>query len=206
MYTMSLPQNVNAIQKTPAGAGRPRQFTQGAALQNAMELFWCKGFEATSLDDLLMAMGLSKSSFYACFGSKQALYNEAIRAYAESQFDYLCGLAQSATDPMSAVQAILDAVAVTDGGSEGCFIVNTVTELALHDAELNAYCQAHIARIASLVTDMLVKAGFAPKLASDRAAAALALAIGLVTLRKAGFSAQRLGELLVQVQPLLVPP
>lgn len=203
---MLLPTEVNAVQKTPAGAGRPRQFTHGAALQSAMEVFWRKGFEATSLDDLLAAMGLSKSSFYACFVSKQALYNEVVRAYAESHFDSLCGLAQTAPDPMSAVWAILASVADTDGGAEGCFIVNTVTELALHDAELTTYCQAHISRMAKLVTGLLVKAGFTPQLASDRAAAALALAIGLVTLRKAGFPAQRLGELLTQVRPLVVVP
>ena len=190
----------------PAGAGRPRKFAHGDALQNAMKVFWRKGYESTSLDDLLLAMCLSKSSFYACFGSKQALYNEAIRAYAENILDALVGLAQAAAEPMSGVHAILAAVADTQGGSEGCFIVNTVTELALHDEELAAYCQDHIARIVTLVADLLVQAGFTPLLASDRAAAALALVIGLVTLRKAGFPAQRLRELLAQVETLLVLP
>lgn len=200
------PTKANADQKPPAGAGRPRQFAPGDALQKAMTVFWRKGFEATSLDDLLAAMGLSKSSFYACFGSKQALYDEAIRAYAESFFESMGDMARSAADPMAAVQAILTAMADTEGGSEGCFVVNTVTELALHDVELTAYCQAHIERMTQFVADLLVEAGFAPQLASDRAAAALALVFGLVTLRKAGFAAQRLDALLAQVQPLLVLP
>ncbi len=195
-----------AHQKTPANAGRPRQFAREEALQNAMEVFWRKGFEATSLDDLLAGMALSKSSFYACFGSKQALYDEAIRAYAERFLDVMADLARSVADPMAAVQAILATMADTGGGSQGCFIVNTVTELALHNAELTAYCQTHIARMAEIVADLLVQAGFTPQLASDRATAALALVFGLVTLRKAGFPAQRLGELLAQLQPLLVLP
>lgn len=197
---------VTAIQKTPSGAGRPRQFVPGAALQNALDVFWRKGFEATTLEDLLVAMGLSKSSFYACFGSKHALYNEAIRAYSDDYFDTLCDLAPAGADPLAAVRAILATVADTDGEPKGCFFINTVTELAPHDTDLTTYCQGHIARVAKLVTDLLVQAGFTPQLASDRAAAALALAIGLITLRKAGFPAQRLDVLLAQIHPLLVLP
>ena len=197
---------VDAHLKPLASAGRPRQFVRDEALQKAIAVFWCKGFEAASLEDLLAGMGLSKSSFYAAFGSKQALYDEAIRAYAERFLDVMGDLAKSAADPMAAVQAILATMADTEGGSQGCFIVNTVTELALHNAELTAYCHAHIARMAEFVAKLLVQAGFAPQLASDRATAALALVFGLVTLRKAGFPAQRLEELLAQVQPLLVLP
>ena len=200
------PNEDTAAQKTPAGAGRPRQFAQADALQKAMEVFWRKGFEATSLDDLLAAMGLSKSSFYACFGSKQALYDEAIRAYADRFLVSMADMARSAADPMAAVQAILVSMADTQGGLQGCFVVNTVTELALHDAELTAYCQDHIARMAQCVADLLVEAGFTPELANDRATAALALVFGLVTLRKAGFPAERLDALLAQMQPLLVLP
>lgn len=195
-----------AVQKPPAVAGRPRQFARSDALQIALEVFWRKGFVATSLDDLLLGMGLSKSSFYACFGSKRALYDEAIRAYADTFFDTMGDLAESAADPIAAVQAILAAMADTEGGAQGCFIVNTVTELALHDAQLTAYCKTHMTRMVEYVADLLVQGGFTPQLASDRAAAALALVFGLVTLRKAGFPAQRLGELLAQVQPLLALP
>ena len=86
---------------------------------------------------------------------------------------------------------MLAAVANADaeGGTGGSFFVNSMTELALHDAELAAYGQSHIARVASLVTGLLVQAGFASQLAEDRAGAALALAIGAITLRKAGFPA-----------------
>jgi TetR/AcrR family transcriptional repressor of nem operon len=203
---MLSPTEVTAHRKPLASAGRPRQFARDEALQKAIEVFWCKGFEATSLDDLLAGMGLSKSSFYACFGSKQALYDEAIRAYAERFLDVMGDLAKSAADPMAAVLAILATMADTEGGSQGCFIVNTVTELALHNPELTAYCQAHIARMTEVVADLLVQSGFTPGLANDRAAAALALVFGLVTLRKAGFPAQRLGELLAQLQPLLALP
>lgn len=198
--------DAKATQKTIASAGRPRQFVPGEALQNALQLFWHKGFEATSIEDLLGAMSLSKSSFYSCFGSKQALYTEAIRAYSDSYFDALCAAARAATDPLAGVHAVLAQIADPQGGSKGCFFVNTVTELAPHDPGLTTYCQGHIARVATLVTELLVQAGFKPQLASDRAAAALSLAMGLITLRKAGFPPERLEELLAQVRHLLVLP
>ncbi|HET7887723.1 MAG TPA: TetR/AcrR family transcriptional regulator [Bradyrhizobium sp.] len=58
-------------------------FDRGAALNAAMKLFWERGYEGTSFDDLIAAMGISASSFYNSFGSKEALYCEATRTYLE---------------------------------------------------------------------------------------------------------------------------
>jgi AcrR family transcriptional regulator len=64
-----------------AAIGRPREFDREAALQAAMLLFWRKGFAATSMNDLCGAMGIRSPSLYAAFGSKEALYLEAIEHY-----------------------------------------------------------------------------------------------------------------------------
>jgi AcrR family transcriptional regulator len=61
--------------------GRPRGFDRDAALQAAMLLFWRKGFAATSMNDLCDAMGIRSPSLYAAFGSKEALYLEAVEHY-----------------------------------------------------------------------------------------------------------------------------
>ena len=61
--------------------GRPREFDRGAALKAAMVLFWRKGFAATSMNDLCDAMDVRSPSLYAAFGSKEALYLEAIQHY-----------------------------------------------------------------------------------------------------------------------------
>jgi AcrR family transcriptional regulator len=65
------------------GRGRPAVFDRAVALQAAMKLFWERGYEGTSFDDLIAAMGISASSFYNSFGSKEALYCEATRSYLE---------------------------------------------------------------------------------------------------------------------------
>jgi len=65
------------------GRGRPAVFDRAVALQAAMKLFWERGYEGTSFDNLISAMGISASSFYNSFGSKEALYCEATRSYLE---------------------------------------------------------------------------------------------------------------------------
>ncbi len=65
--------------------GRPRGFDRDAALEAAMFLFWRKGFAATSMNDLCDAMGISSPSLYAAFGSKEALYLEAVEHYVRTQ-------------------------------------------------------------------------------------------------------------------------
>jgi AcrR family transcriptional regulator len=67
-----------------AAIGRPREFDRDAALEAAMLLFWRKGFAAASMSDLCDAMGISSPSLYAAFGSKEALYLEAVEYYART--------------------------------------------------------------------------------------------------------------------------
>ena len=63
--------------------GRPREFDEAAALDAAMRVFWEKGYEGASLDDLTSAMGINRSSLYSTFGDKEALFQKAITHYAE---------------------------------------------------------------------------------------------------------------------------
>jgi AcrR family transcriptional regulator len=103
--------------------GRPREFDRGAALEAAMVLFWRKGFAATSMNDLCDAMDVRSPSLYAAFGSKEALYLEAIQHYVEifgpPVWD---GLAESATacagveNVLLAATEILPKSHVTPGG------------------------------------------------------------------------------------------
>ncbi len=61
--------------------GRPRAFDREAALETATRLFWERGYEATSISDLTAALGIGSPSLYAAFGSKEALYAEAVEHY-----------------------------------------------------------------------------------------------------------------------------
>jgi len=91
----------------PARArGRPRAFDREAALAQAMRLFWQKGYDATSIADLTDAMGIASPSLYAAFGSKEALYIEALEHYATT-FAWGWKSFQEAPSAREAVQAWL---------------------------------------------------------------------------------------------------
>lgn len=64
-----------------ATRGRPRTFDPDLALRRALELFWARGYEGTSLNDLAEAMGIASASIYACFGSKENLFRQVMALY-----------------------------------------------------------------------------------------------------------------------------
>lgn len=71
---------MTAVSCTPT-IGRPRAFDMDAALEKALEVFWRKGYDGTSLTDLTEAMGINKPSLYAAFGNKEQLFLKAIEMY-----------------------------------------------------------------------------------------------------------------------------
>ncbi len=108
--------------------GRPRQFDREAALAQATRLFWSKGYEATSITDLTKAMGIGSPSLYAAFGSKEALYAEALQHYARKYARlFWDGFDSAATARAAFERYLLDSAAVLTGSVEdiplGCMIV-----------------------------------------------------------------------------------
>lgn len=117
--------------------GRPKNFDQQVALQAAQDLFWRRGFTATSLDDLLGAMSLSKSSFYAEFKSKEALFRACLKDYQQmivSHLDQVRSRSSSFRDFLDTIfqEAIDDA---TSGDPQGCLIVNSAVEFGQHKTQ-----------------------------------------------------------------------
>ena len=198
------------MSRTPAVAkappGRPRGFDAGTALRAAMDVFWQQGYEATSLDALGDTMGLSRSSFYACFGSKHELLMAAVRLYADERYAELTERVASCDDPRDAVRAMLAVIADVDGGTRGCLFVNAVAELAPGDAELVAFAQSHTARVGALMEATLRRLGCVGREAAQRAGALLALAMGVTTLRKTGVPRAQLLALLTQADQLIPSP
>ncbi|WP_262518414.1 TetR/AcrR family transcriptional regulator [Agrobacterium tumefaciens] len=101
-----------------------------------MELFWNKGYEATSLTDILQATGLSKSSLYGSFGDKREFFLAAYDAYREDRADQMDALLNSGSARQAIEsffrQIIEDAAKVEF--SNGCMSTNQAVELAPHDA------------------------------------------------------------------------
>ena len=118
--------------------GRPREFDTTQALDRAMRVFWAQGFEATSLCDLLCAMGLSKSSLYETFGSKHELYLAALDHYNRTvTATHVAAAIAAHASPKAGIAAVfhglIDSMVTSQGGCCGCFLNNSAVEVAPHD-------------------------------------------------------------------------
>lgn len=112
---------------TRRSRGRPRGFDRSRALAEATRLFWQKGFGATSVSDLTKALGINAPSLYAAFGSKEDLYAECLRYYAETYKHYVWSRFEAASTARDAVHAFLmDSAAVLTGNvadiPRGCMV------------------------------------------------------------------------------------
>lgn len=115
---------------------RPREFDVDMALNRAMDAFWAKGYEATSLDELCATTGLGRSSFYAAFGSKRRLYFEVLERYERMAVGRLAAALAGPLPIREAIAAFLSKMIddiVTGRGRRGCLIGNCAAELARRD-------------------------------------------------------------------------
>jgi len=124
---------------------RPREFQRDDVLDKAMQVFWTQGYEATSLNDLTRAMGLSKSSFYDSFGSKHALFLATLDFYRErvtAQVGSVADLEAPARQVLTSIlRRAVDRIVETEG-RRGCFLNNTAVERGPFDPEAMARCRA----------------------------------------------------------------
>lgn len=111
------PQPAAATGKAPPRKrGRPRGFDRDAALANATRLFWAKGYEATSISDLTAALGIGAPSLYSAFGSKEALYAEALGHYQQTWSHLVWAGFETAPTAREAARALLmDSAAALTG-------------------------------------------------------------------------------------------
>ena len=155
---------------------RPREFDADAALDRAMNAFWAKGYEATSLDDLCEATGLSRSSLYAAFGDKRDLLLQSIDLYSDRGVARF--LAALANRPIRAgLRRILDGFIdqiVAGPGRKGCFLGNCAAELERGNREAIARMRRSLARNETIFREALIEAKRRGELAPSADPAALA--------------------------------
>ncbi len=108
-------------------AGRPREFDVDRALEAALEVFWRKGFEGTSLADLTTAMGINRPSLYAAFGNKESLFRKALERYVANQAAHVLGALEAKTARAVAERLWLGAIELTTCPRKprGCFLVQS---------------------------------------------------------------------------------
>lgn len=125
---------------------RDKNFCEKEALNKLTDVFWQKGYNGTSMDDLLQQSNLSRSSLYATYGDKRNLFLLALKGYAEKQDAYLTEWIQKWNSTSEAVDALFRSVIDNEKQNDcsiakGCFLVNATVEWSTADSEINEIVQ-----------------------------------------------------------------
>ena len=156
--------------------GRPKEFDEQIALEQAMEVFWSHGYEATSVQNLVDAMEISRGSMYDTFGDKHALFSAAIAHYERTVISGIEKMLAAPGSPIAAIRRCLTRLAdhPRKGPCRGCMATSAAVELAQHDPEVCNAVQGILRRVEKAfhgALDRAVKAGELSRRADTRAQA-----------------------------------
>ncbi|MFI6981251.1 TetR/AcrR family transcriptional regulator [Embleya sp. NPDC050154] len=191
---------------------RTKEFDPDAALQAALELFWERGYEATSMADLVARLGIARASIYATFGNKHDLYLAALDRYRESRNPELFEELSQPGPVLPAVRALVERFArqacEEPTRLRGCFLTNTAAELAAHDPRAARIVEHGWSQMETNLTVALTRARAQGELGPDRDPQALArfllvLLQGMRVVGKAGPDSLRLRDATQQAFALL---
>ncbi len=130
--------------------GRPRQFVEEETLERACVLFWRQGYEATSLNQLVECMGISRQSLYNTFGGKEELFLRVIDHYVETRLEAVLSLLGDEGADLRSIEQYFDQITAgtTMPGEvrKGCLMVNTTVELSVHKGSVAGKMKSFVGR------------------------------------------------------------
>lgn len=134
-------QGVKKLKQT----GRPRLFDQDKVIEDAMKVFWEKGYEASSTDDLCKATGLGRSSLYNAFGNKHDLYKRTLKKYHEQ---WMAVQLNILTQPIPVKKRIENLFTWSvdrdfEKNSNGCFLIKASVERSQSDSDVQKWGDVH---------------------------------------------------------------
>lgn len=163
--------------------GRTRGFDVDEALSLAMEVFWQRGFEATSMQMLCQAMDLQPGSVYAAFGSKWDLFVAAVRSYMESVSAESVERINAAPSGLQGLRDYFGALvdAMVDGRRRwGCLVTNSLVELTDRHPELAGVFDQHLSNLRTSFAGALTRARVAGELRPGAGPESAALLVAVV--------------------------
>ena len=140
------------VQNAPKPRGRPRSFDETEALERAIQVYWSKGYDGVTIDDLVAGMGVGRPSLYAVFGDKRALFLRVLKTYAATKGS---GAATALLTPRtlrdSLVGFLRNAVetATEEGSAPGCLLMCVAP--IVNDAEVRQFLEDAAAGAAAMV-------------------------------------------------------
>jgi TetR/AcrR family transcriptional repressor of nem operon len=191
---MCILHRMNAVANNPVG--RPRSFDEDVVLASAMDLFWRKGFDGTSMTDLLSVTGLHKGSLYQAFGDKHSLFIRALKAYIATMKEKMTGILRDAPSGVEGLRAALyhhiEIGAREEGDNCGCLALNSLVETAPHDPMVMEVLETAYAMRMKLIGEAVSRAQAEGGLRSDWSPERLA---NLIATTEAGVMVELRGPL-----------
>ena len=156
---------VNSTQKTETPTrGRPRSFDRADALLRAMRVFWACGYEGATLTALQEAMGgIAPPSFYAAFGSKEALFREAVELYSRTLGQPMMKALEEGSTARASIEALLYAAAEAfckPGLPRGCMLVQGALDSAPGNQNVQDYVRGGAKRFRSGYSAVSTRANY----------------------------------------------
>jgi TetR/AcrR family transcriptional regulator, transcriptional repressor for nem operon len=130
--------------------GRLREFDETKAIDGAVDCFWARGYEATSVRDLAGHMGIGGASLYNAYGGKRALFVRALARYADRSMRERIARLEGGGQPKEAIRAFLAEIierSLADRDRKGCLLVNSALDVAPHDAEIGKVVAGYLDEI-----------------------------------------------------------
>jgi TetR/AcrR family transcriptional regulator, transcriptional repressor for nem operon len=138
---------------------RLREFDTEEVLEAVINAFWERGYEATSMADLMAVTGLQKGSIYKAFGDKRSLFLKALQTYLDRIFSFsrqALGQPKPAEAIATWIQLLSD-TALAPNANNGCFAVNSLVELAPHDPEVAQMLERQFSRVGGLLESVIAQ-------------------------------------------------
>jgi TetR/AcrR family transcriptional repressor of nem operon len=188
----------------------PKQHDPDAFIDSAMRVFWSRGYEGTSINDLVQATGMNRGSIYSSFEGKRDIFLAALASYDDRYRGRFLGGLTSGRSPKEAILAAFRAAADQVPSAEfpaGCLVVNSAVELAPHDAEISAAVNASLGELRAFFRDRLdaaMAAGEIGALDSEAMTTTLyALFLGLRVMCRANAPADQKEQIVQQASRFL---
>jgi TetR/AcrR family transcriptional regulator, transcriptional repressor for nem operon len=150
---------------------RIKAFDETEIIEKAKNLFQLKGYEGTSMQDLIDTLGISRSSLYDTFGDKHQLYLKTLNAYCKDNAYTLVAKAENIENPLAFIQDIFTSIieqSKKDVEKRGCYVVNAIVEFSERNTEVTEIVNASNKAFEKMLEKLIAKAQFKKQISTDK--------------------------------------
>lgn len=185
-------------------SGRPKIFEEEAVIGKAAALFWLKGYEASSTEELLVAMGIGKGSFYLAFkGGKRELFEKVLTAVSKQELKQLRDQLATAENQVEVIKNLFRSIGLAskETNEKGCLFGHTIADFSARDLALTTIAAQHLKQLEEIFHQVILQAREKGQLENDEDPALLAS--HLITIWNGLGISRRISTLPKSLSPLI---